>query len=301
VRNGGLDYFRLLAAFGIVLFHSGAPGASIGYAGLPYFILMLPLFGLQTTSIKHFRSYIAHRANRLLMPWLVWSGIYGGLKVSEIVLTGADLSSEFQWWMLATGPALHLWFLPFAFTVSLFFPAFASLWSSANHLTQSAISALLLLVTLLMLMWWNSVSAAGPPFAQWAYAAPAVLMGLFISANWPVPRRRPIVTLACIMALGTAVFIVQADGSLQLAIASLAILLCLYVPLPESAAAKLCAETALTVYLVHPLVMSILQRGVHLESDSLMLAFFTILFSFVVAVVQALLIKRQPADSSAPK
>ena len=40
-RNATLDLARLVAAFGIVLFHSGAPGASLGFAALPFFMMLL--------------------------------------------------------------------------------------------------------------------------------------------------------------------------------------------------------------------------------------------------------------------
>ena len=301
MRNGSLDYFRLLAAFGIVLFHSGAPGASIGYTGLPYFLLMLPLFGLPASSGKPFKAFLANRANRLLVPWLIWSGIYGGLKVVEITLTGADLSSEFHWWMLITGPALHLWFLPFAFAVSLLFPVFEKTWNYASHLTQNAISALLLMGTLLMLMGQGNFNAAGPPLAQWAYATPAVLLGLFIGANWPMPDRRFLVAAICIITLGTTVFIFHAAGSLQLMIATVIVLVSLYLPLPGSMTANFCAGTALTVYLVHPLVMSALQRGVHLPSDSLTLAVCTIVISFMLVAIQALFVQWRLSGKIAAK
>jgi peptidoglycan/LPS O-acetylase OafA/YrhL len=293
MHNGGLDYFRLLAAFGIVLFHSGAPGAAIGYAGLPYFLLMLSLFGLQSASDRPAKEFIADRARRLLLPWLIWSGIYGGLKVVEVMVTGASIASEFHWWMLITGTALHLWFLPFAFVFSLTLPSFAKFWSAASPLTQNAINALLLLATLFMLMGWTNFSLAGPPYAQWAYAIPSALLGLLIGANWPRPHRRAIVTMACIVLLGIAIFIMRADGSLQLAVAVCAMLLCLYMPLPDSWAANVCAKTAMTVYLVHPLIMSVLQRGIHIPPDSLMLALCTVIISFIVAATPMVLAKQR--------
>jgi peptidoglycan/LPS O-acetylase OafA/YrhL len=284
LHNGGLDYCRLLAAFGIVLFHSGATGATIGYAGLSYFLLTLSLFGLQSASARHFGQFVADRAHRLLLPWLIWSGLYGVLKVAQILLTDADVASEFQWWMLITGPALHLWFLPFAFVTSLLLPTFANIWNSATHLVRTAFNILLLLGTLLMLKVATDLNHAGPPFAQWAYATPAVLLGLFLGANWPIPHRRTMVTMACLLTLGTAMFFLQVEGSLQLTIASLAILFCLYVPLQAGWAARICATTSLTVYLVHPLVMSVLKRSLHMPAASLTLAVWTVIISFAVAI-----------------
>ena len=62
-----------------------------------------------------FGRYVCNRATRLLVPFAVWSGIFGLLKLAEVLLTGVSLGSEFKPSMLLTGPAIHLWFLPFAY------------------------------------------------------------------------------------------------------------------------------------------------------------------------------------------
>lgn len=40
-RSATLDYARFLAAVGIIVFHVGAAGANIGYAALPFFLMLL--------------------------------------------------------------------------------------------------------------------------------------------------------------------------------------------------------------------------------------------------------------------
>ena len=75
------------------------------------------------TAARHpFGAYSIARARRLLMPWLVWSVVYGGVKLAEALVEGQPLGSAFAPWMLLTGPAIHLWFLPFAFAASLVLP-----------------------------------------------------------------------------------------------------------------------------------------------------------------------------------
>ena len=37
-RNSTLDYARLIAAIGIIVFHVGAPSVAVGYAALPFFL-----------------------------------------------------------------------------------------------------------------------------------------------------------------------------------------------------------------------------------------------------------------------
>ena len=94
-RNATLDFARLTAACGIVLFHSGAPGAFVGYAALPFFLMVLIALALPVASRSSFPAFAQNRAARLMMPWLVWSAIYGTLKLAEVTITGKPLSSEF--------------------------------------------------------------------------------------------------------------------------------------------------------------------------------------------------------------
>ena len=68
-RNATLDYARLLAAFGIVLFHSGAPGAWVGLAALPFFLMVLIILAVPSAVRSSPGNYARSRANRLLVPW----------------------------------------------------------------------------------------------------------------------------------------------------------------------------------------------------------------------------------------
>ncbi len=81
VRNGFVDYCRLVAAAGIVWYHSGAPGQLIGYAGLPFFLVLLAL---------PTRSSPSDRARRLLVLFAVWSLIYALLWMATARYYGLD-------------------------------------------------------------------------------------------------------------------------------------------------------------------------------------------------------------------
>ena len=56
-RNATLDIARLVAAFGIVLFHSGAAGSLIGYAALPFFLQVLIVLGLPAAARQPFGDF----------------------------------------------------------------------------------------------------------------------------------------------------------------------------------------------------------------------------------------------------
>ena len=56
-RNATFDYARLIAAIGIIVFHVGAPGASIGYAALPFFLMLLVFLAFPVAAGKDFGTY----------------------------------------------------------------------------------------------------------------------------------------------------------------------------------------------------------------------------------------------------
>jgi len=82
-RNATLDYARFLASLGIVLFHAKAPGAFIGYAALPFFMMALILLSIAGMTSQPFHLFAVNRAQRLLGPWLLWSVVFGLLKLVE--------------------------------------------------------------------------------------------------------------------------------------------------------------------------------------------------------------------------
>ncbi|MEM1374292.1 MAG: hypothetical protein AAGF78_07920 [Pseudomonadota bacterium] len=106
-KEPSVEFLRYVGAGGIVWFHLSGPVAWIGYAALAIFIVLSVVFALQ--------GGVAWSRRRVLHLWVFWSLVYGALKALQAVMTSQPLASEFDWWMLLTGPSLPLWFLPFIF------------------------------------------------------------------------------------------------------------------------------------------------------------------------------------------
>ena len=68
MRNAMLDYARFLAAAGILFFHSGAPGAWIGYAALPFFLMLLICLAWPAAQREPAGVYAGGRMRRLMGP-----------------------------------------------------------------------------------------------------------------------------------------------------------------------------------------------------------------------------------------
>ena len=114
-RQASLELVRLIACLGIVWFHCGAPGASVGYGGLPALIMLSVALATVPGKPRPPMVTVRKQAVRLLLPWVFWCAIYGIWRVMSAIALRHPISTEFRAWMLLTGPAIHLWYLPFAF------------------------------------------------------------------------------------------------------------------------------------------------------------------------------------------
>lgn len=241
-RNGSIDLLRWLGAIGIVWFHMRLPGGWIGYAALPFFVVLLVYFGPE----KPLRD----RAIRLLTPWLIWSAVYALVVLAQALLKGLPLREEFHAWMLLTGPVLHLWFLPFSF---LFLVVFRGL--------RGPILAVTALIGAFGTLWASNHLVLPIPLSQWSFAFPAAFLGLAMFRF-----KRPVV-----LAVGTAAVCMLLFYGLgwsvavpQLLIASVALAAAFAFPLPASPPVVFLSGLALGVYLMHPLTMAVGERlGLH--------------------------------------
>lgn len=262
-HNASYDYARLIAAFGIVLFHAQAPGAQIGYAALPFFLMLMVVMALPGAARTQPGSYARARWARLMRPWLIWSAVYAALKLAEVALTGATLADEFAPHMLLTGPAIHLWFLPFAFVTCL------ALYPLARRCAGRIGPALALLALALALQALRQGPALPVPLAQWAYVAPAACLGLGLALLRSTPNLQAGLGLGFV---ALATLCGWTDGLAQLGLALAALLACGLVHLPPTWASGLAARASMGVYLAHPLVFSLLERTTPIAKSSLIFA-----------------------------
>ncbi|MGY9047164.1 hypothetical protein P775_17275 [Puniceibacterium antarcticum] len=285
VRNATLDYARLLAACGIVVFHTGAPGAALGYAALPFFLILIVVLAAPAAGREGLRSYARGRARRLLLPWLIWSGIYGALKLAELAVTGAPLASEFAPYMLLTGPALHLWFLPFAFAACLLVhPLIRLAAPEPGHRARVGMLSVALVVIGLAALALRQGHAFPAPLAQWLYALPPVCLGLaFALSRGGVGLMPAVLTSFVTLALTFG----WTSGLAQVTLAAAALILCLALPSPSSWLSEKSGNVAIGIYLAHPLVVSVLRRVTDIIPESLMMAGLGCLGAAAISVTAA--------------
>ena len=283
-RSATLDYARFLAAVGIIVFHVGAAGANIGYAALPFFIMLLVVLAFPGAERLDFRTYARSRAVRLLLPWVVWSLIYGSLKLAEVGLTNATIQSEFALWMLFAGPSLHLWFMPFAYATCL------AIWPLAQRSSELSPRWLMVCGALdnracssARIHWRynhsNSTRHTMAPCAACGHTG--VRVRLLAQTSQSGPAHSNMHGCPCRMPLAADWPI----GSMPLTIASAAFTFCMALPLPDRPAARRVAALSLTLYLAHPMVISVLLRVSSLEAESLQMTVWAVLGTTLFAAL----------------
>lgn len=126
VPLGLLDFGRVLASFAVIWVHaSEVQGLSLGASALGRFgtsFYIILSVGFSLISGKGARDRAEGRrkkTSKLLVPFLVWSGIYAVAYAFDAYRLD-NLSPELaKWWGPFAGTARHLWFLPFAWCMSL--------------------------------------------------------------------------------------------------------------------------------------------------------------------------------------
>lgn len=279
-RNAVLDHARLWAAFGIVFFHTGAPGGTIGYAALPFFLMLLVVLMVPGARRMRPGEFIHSRAKRLLFPWLTWSAIYGVLKLLDAVKSAKPLATEFPSHVWLTGTALHLWFLPFAFIgcVALY-PVVRLRPGVPGLVGLLAMSAFLAL----LLLGLHQNQNLPIPLPQWTLGGAAMLLAIgFALAEGQSARL--MLALAVLLACLLAALAIGWQGSiLQLGGAGGVLTLCLLWYRPETSLSQQAARLSLGVYLAHPMVSALLVRLTPLPQKGLALAICTIFGSLALA------------------
>ncbi len=237
-RNASVDYLRFIGALGIIQFHMALPGAWIGLSALPMFVTLIVLYGTD-------RPLIAH-ARRLLIPWVVWSVIYGVGKLVQAKLLDQPFVSEFAPWMVLTGLSLHLWFLPFAFL-------FLALAGPLLRILAPTVQLVVALAASLLALWAINTMVLPLPLPQWCATLPAAFAGLVIA------RRAGFIPVLTLLGGGAAVLIGLGweQATWQLLLASLVLGAVLALPLQPTRLSGWAAEVSFGMYLIHPLVYSL--------------------------------------------
>jgi hypothetical protein len=255
-RNGLVDYGRFVAALGIVWFDTQVLGDRIAYAAVPLFLILLSIPSDET---------IPDRARRLLLPFVIWSAVYGVVHVVFALKYRAPPFGWWEWHMLLSGTWTHLWFLPFAFLAAILAPWF-------QH-PLASLGAALLAATLFVI----NGTPDTVPFGQWCLGLIPLLVGLgYFAWGW---------RLAVTILFGSFLILhigQPSPDNLTVLFGTGAALLILSHHIPATQVSDWGARLSVWIYLAHPLVIIL---GQSLRITWVELGLFSLAGSVALAVV----------------
>jgi len=306
-RIASIERLRILAILGIVWFHTeNATGRSVGYAGLPAFVMIFCALSARKSRPEDIGPFAKKKAKRLLMPWLFWGVVYAGCKLLKQSLYGLDLSESFTAQMFLAGPKIHLWYLPFAFAAGLIVNL---LHRCTRHISSPVTILSGILVGGLLLFFCSMItpSITAPsiqwhfPVPQWIFALPAVPLGfcvgrVFCSFRNQVRMQR-LFYLGIVLVVEAVCLLLLCLGSRYLVIPyGIAVVLVCAAFLGKtrcSAPLRKFASLAYGIYLIHPLVASMLRvAGMETMNPLATLAILFLVSSVVTLILQETPLRR---------
>jgi peptidoglycan/LPS O-acetylase OafA/YrhL len=216
-----------------------------------------------------FGKYAGRRAHRILLPWAVWTAVYGLIEGARYLHSGTIPNWTVS--NLLIGTSYHLWFFVYIFFASL------AIWWMLSGLrrvsllsaatTLSLIAAPVILINAHYPPFFDHIS----PFGIWWKSAPAILLGVAFGLSRrmePDAGRRAV----CIAGGATLVAALAAGltGSLPMmlsyGIPGILIPLALLVPWKKGAAVEFIADVSMGIYASHPLMLLVVR---HFWGDTL--------------------------------
>jgi hypothetical protein len=107
-RFGCIEPLRVVAILGVIWFHiDGLPHRRVAFSGLIVFVLLTTVLGCFAAQNSGFFVFLGKRAQRLLVPWGVWFGVYFALNL--IIGRPGLPSSPDPVSAILAGPWIGLW------------------------------------------------------------------------------------------------------------------------------------------------------------------------------------------------
>jgi len=262
-RVANIDRLRILAAIGVVWFHTeGAAHGEIGYAGLPIFLLVF--FSL-IASHGHTEStarFARRRWDRLMVPWLFWSLVYGLCKIGKAV-SAMDISAMRDMLSvecLLAGTHIHLWYLPYAFVSGLLIFVVNGWTSEISNIAVILVATIVGASTLAAHATGVLGSHLMMPLSQWGYGLAAIPLGFAIGRCLTVPSRDTqrvlLFVISLIMVAVCSVLNVMGYSPLAVPYELATVLVCAAYAWSAGGNAFVACVAPLTfgIYLIHPLI-----------------------------------------------
>lgn len=224
------------------------------------------------------------RVGRLLRPFAIWAAIYLGLHLVDAAIAHESLGAAAKDWLPPAGTMGVLWFLPFAFAVTL---AVVAVRRKVPLIASPG--AALPLAAAGSALWLPILDAAAPEPGIAVYLAygPALFFGIALAS---AAGRPPWLWLtgAVSLALGLSLRAAGVDGTQQLVLSVPLLAAALLLRLPGTRATRVAADLSMAVYLLHVAVLAVMLRVLPfpLGSATLGLAGFAVSAAFGLCLLR---------------
>lgn len=209
-RLANVERLRVLAMLEIVRYHDHDDRLPfVGGLGLPTFLLLTALFNCTLTERRGASKFLADKRERLFMPWVFWSLVYGTMLVVSGIRHGESIGSVLSWQMILAGTSSHLWFVPFAMFS-------AGLVAGTHLLTRTApdrlVGFIAMLIGAIVLVTIGVMPEADrpAPIPQWLLSLPSAFFGFalgrLVLAEGNKPAVRDLVMIAIVALIGAVYF-----------------------------------------------------------------------------------------------
>jgi surface polysaccharide O-acyltransferase-like enzyme len=302
-RLANVERLRIVAMLEIVTFHVGGAVATdtyrlpiVGGLGLPVFLLLNNAFNCTLSERMGTRAFLDVKVSRLLLPWLIWSGIYAGIVLAEKVRHDEPLADAFSPWMIIGGTYTHLWFVPFALFGSLLIAGLQVRTKTLPHRNMAAVTLALGTALTLGGAWLLHTRDIEWPLLQWLFALPSPLLGFALGRVLLSRDRRLLWRLAVSLSvlaaatLGATLVLAVPEMDRRYAVSMALVTLFLLWPGRADPLSRRLTPLLFGVYLTHPLLMRIYQAA-HLPELPVAVLGLVI---FLVAALLVELLRRSP-------
>ena len=277
-RLSNVERLRIVAMLEIVTFHvGGAVGSGdyrlplVGGLGLPVFLLLNNAFNCTLSERMGTRAFLDVKVSRLLLPWLIWSGIYAGLVVVEKLRHEEALTDAFSPWMLIGGTYSHLWFVPFALFGSLLIAGLQARTQRRSHRLMAGLTLGAGAAIVLAAAWVLHLEDVQWPALQWLFALPSPLLGfalgrvLLSKDRGLLSKVAVLLALVALTTLAATLVVAVPEMDRRYAI-SMALVAAFFLwPGKADALSRRLTPLLFGVYLTHPLLVRAYQAA-HLPS-----------------------------------
>lgn len=289
VRLARIDCLRIAATLEVLSFHCLRNSADHG--GTSVLMILAVMLAAETRPGREWKEVLVKRAQRLLLPFLVWSGFYALVRIFRAFFSARPLKELFDPWMLLAGTEVHLWFLPPCFLFTGIVGVLATknrfqLRCLAHCVAWAVVAAIMILLCSWMIQFFPEESFM--PFFGWVKVLPSVFVGLSLATLPKESTKRTAgLTLLLLLVLVASLSAWVSGLRLLTAPQSLGVVACtLTWAMKEGAVEFLTRLGILTygVYLMHFFPYFVFNKLLHVQRGFLLLVLVAI-SSFLLAEV----------------